>query len=87
MSTSRRESLKEIGLRLSDMREICEISPEDMAKRLNVSGADYVNEEYGLATFASEHCTKCAYRNELTGEYETWLTSQTINVDTTGFMR
>ncbi len=52
-----------------------------------VYGADYVNEEYGLATFSSEHWTECAYINDFSGEYEIWLTSQTIHIDTTGFMR
>ena len=51
MSASRQESLKEIGLRLSDMREICEISPEDMAKRLNVSLDDYRSYERGERDF------------------------------------
>ncbi len=51
MSTSRQESLKEIGLRLADMREICEISPEDMAKRLNVSLEDYRSYERGERDF------------------------------------
>lgn len=51
MSASRQESLKEIGLRLSDMREICEISPEDMANRLHVSLDDYRSYERGERDF------------------------------------
>ena len=51
MSASRQESLKEIGLRLSDMREIRELSEEDMASRLHVSPDDYRSYERGERDF------------------------------------
>ena len=51
MSSSRQESLKEIGLRLADMREIREMSREEMAARLNVSPEDYASYERGERDF------------------------------------
>ena len=45
------EQLAEIGLRLSDMREICEISPEEMARKLNVSAEEYLSYERGEKDF------------------------------------
>ena len=44
--------LKEIGLRVASLREMCEISAHDMAEKLEISEDDYIAFEHGEYDFA-----------------------------------
>ena len=44
--------LKEIGLRVASLREMCEISAHDMAAKLEISEDDYIAFEHGEYDFA-----------------------------------
>ena len=44
--------LKEIGLRVASLREMCEYSAHDMAEKLEISEDDYIAFEHGEYDFA-----------------------------------
>ena len=44
--------LKEIGLRVASLREMCEISAQEMAEKLEISEDNYIEFEHGEYDFA-----------------------------------
>ena len=54
------EQLKDVALRIKNMREILAISEEDMAKNTEVSLEDYKSYESGLRDFTFTFIYKCA---------------------------
>ena len=64
--------LKVVGGRIKTLREIMDISQEDMAQRTNVSLEDYIALEEGKMDFSFTFIYKCA---------------QTFNVDVTDILK
>lgn len=51
MIHSQSEELRDIGLRLADMREIRELTPAEMAEKLRVTEEEYLSYERGERDF------------------------------------
>ena len=66
------DMLQEVGNRIRTLREIMDISPEDMALKTNVTPADYLALEEGKMDFSFTFIYKCA---------------QTFNVDVTDILK
>lgn len=59
------DSIKQIGERIKGMREILEISVEEMAELTKMSTQEYLNHENGKKDFSFTFLNKCALRFEL----------------------
>lgn len=46
------DQLYEIGMRLAELRKICEVTTADMAKKLSVTEAEYISYEEGNSDFS-----------------------------------
>ncbi|MBQ7726074.1 MAG: AMP-binding protein, partial [Clostridia bacterium] len=60
MATGSTEKLKEVAVRIREMREICGISEAEMAEKTEVSAEEYQRYEAGLQDFPFTFIHKCA---------------------------
>ncbi|MBE6618730.1 MAG: helix-turn-helix transcriptional regulator [Ruminococcaceae bacterium] len=54
------EQIKEIGLRLATLRELCDMTPEEVAERVEVPTEKYIAYEKGERDFSFSFLYKCA---------------------------